>query len=190
MKKLKEPRGRVRFLSDDERDALLTACRKSDDYRLAPLVACAIYTGARRGELLRLKWSDIDSDRNVAVLHQTKNDQRRAIPLNAPAREALAGLAQRMDTPLIFAGPFDGEADTATFPRGPWERAVKRAKIKDLHFHDLRHTAASYLAMSGASLAEIAGVLGHKSLSMVARYAHLAEAHTVGIAEQMGEKFG
>jgi integrase len=72
--------------------------------------------------------------------------------------------------------------------RTPWETALKNAGIEDFRFHDLRHSAASYLAMNGASLAEIAEVLGHKTLQMVRRYAHLSEAHTTNVVASMNEK--
>ena len=71
--------------------------------------------------------------------------------------------------------------------RAAWAYAVKRAGITDFRFHDLRHSAASYLAMSGASLMEIAEVLGHKTLSMVKRYAHLSEAHTAKVVARMNQ---
>ena len=69
--------------------------------------------------------------------------------------------------------------------RDTWEHTVQKATIPDFRFHDLRHTFASYLAMNGASLLEIAEVLGHKTLTMVKRYAHLTEAHTRGVVERM-----
>ena len=69
-----------------------------------------------------------------------------------------------------------------------WENALKRAEIEDFRFHDLRHSAASYLAMNGASIAEIAEVLGHKTLQMVKRYAHLSEAHTAKVVQSMNER--
>ncbi len=72
--------------------------------------------------------------------------------------------------------------------RFPWERALKQAEIENFRFHDLRHSTASYLAMNGASLAEIADVLGHKTLQMVKRYAHLSEAHTANVVANMNEK--
>ena len=72
--------------------------------------------------------------------------------------------------------------------RSPWETALKKAEIEDFHFHDLRHSAASYLAMNGASLAEIAEVLGHKTLQMVKRYAHLSEGHTARVVASMNDK--
>jgi integrase len=85
---------------------------------------------------------------------------------------------------LVFPDP------TGTKPcsiREAWEYAVKRAEIADFRFHDLRHSAASYLAMSGASLAEIAELLGHKTLSMVKRYTHLSEAHTRNVVARMNQ---
>jgi integrase len=72
--------------------------------------------------------------------------------------------------------------------RTPWETAIKRAKVSDFRFHDLRHSAASYLAMNGASLAEIAEILGHKTLQMVKRYSHLSESHTSKVVAAMNEK--
>ena len=113
----KEPRGRVRFLSDEERDDLLAACRESKNPRLYPLVVLALSTGARRGELLSLRWGDLDWKRQVAVLLDTKNRERRALPITGHALEVLQGLAKvrRIDSDLIFANP----AGKATFPRKP-----------------------------------------------------------------------
>ena len=185
--KLKEPRGRVRFLSEDERPRLLEACRSSRDRRLYPLVLLALATGARRGELLRLKWQDIDLDRGIAVLHETKNDLRRSVPITGPASNALGelGRVRSMRSDLIFASS-DG---STVFPRWAWQEALKSAKVEGFRFHDLRHSAASYLAMSGATLAEIAAVLGHRTLSMVKRYSHLTEQHTSDVVARMNEKY-
>jgi integrase len=89
---------------------------------------------------------------------------------------------RRLDTPLVFPNPTGGKF--LRF-RETFDNAVVRAGIPAFRFHDLRHSAASYLAMSGASLAEIAEVLGHKTLAMVKRYAHLSEAHTRSVVERM-----
>jgi integrase len=89
---------------------------------------------------------------------------------------------RRMDTVLVFP---DATGKRPAGIREAWEYALKRANIADFRFHDLRHTFASYLAMNGASLLEIAEVLGHKTLAMVKRYAHLTEAHTRSVVEQM-----
>lgn len=187
--KPKEPRGRVRFLDDGERARLLTACRSSASPDLYPAVVLALSTGARAQEVLGLRWPQLDLGRRVATLHETKNGERRVLPLAGPALELLRerSKVRRLDTDLVFPGrrhpgkPLD--------LRAPFEVALKRADITDFRWHDLRHTAASYLAMNGATLAEIAEVLGHKTLAMVKRYAHLSEAHTASVVERMNARF-
>lgn len=183
--KLPEPRGRVRFLDDEERVRLLTACKQINSEHLHFLVVLALSTGARHGELINLRWRDVDLKRNVIVLHDTKNKERRVLPLAHQALEMMRERhqARTLLTELVFPSPYD--------PKRPWESqsswnaALGKADIKDFRFHDLRHSAASYLAMNGASLAEIAEVLGHKTLAMVKRYAHLSEAHTAKVVERM-----
>jgi len=183
--KLTESRGRVRFLSDEERKALLQACRESDEPLLYPLVVTAISTGARQGEFLSIRWSNVDFHMGLIRLENTKNNERRAIPLTGHALELFRDMAsvRRIDTDLVF--PFKGGRHGL---RSPWAKALKAAEIDDFHFHDLRHSAASYLAMNGATLAEIAEVLGHKTLQMVKRYAHLTEQHTSRVVERMNKK--
>jgi integrase len=182
--KSKEPRGRVRFLADDERERLLAACQTSRNKHLYAITVLALATGARRGELLNLRWSDVDVKRGTLTFHQTKNGERRAVPLTGYALDVLTQHAKRrrLDTPFVFPD------STGTRPVGireAFEWAVKRAEITNFRFHDCRHCAASYLAMNGASLAEIAEILGHKTLAMVKRYAHLSEAHTAGVVARM-----
>lgn len=187
VKKLPEPRGRVRCLSEDEAKRLLEACQESRDTRLYPLVVVALSTGARRGELLGLRWTDVDLDRGIAVAHHTKNNERRALPLSGQALEVLRdlGKVRRLDTDLVFAD----RRGRPSVPRKAWDKAIEAAEIEDFRFHDLRHTAASYLAMSGATLAEIAEVLGHKTLAMVKRYAHLTDQHTSEVVARMNRRF-
>jgi len=183
--KLKESRGRVRFLNDEERKVLLEACKESKEPLLYPLVVTAISTGARLGELLSIRWSDVDFQMNLIRLEDTKNNERRALPLAGRSLDLLTDLAsvRRIDTDLVF--PFKGGKQGM---RTPWEKAKKKAEIEDFRFHDLRHSAASYLAMNGATLAEIAEVLGHKTLQMVKRYAHLTEQHTSKVVARMNER--
>jgi len=184
VRKPKLPRGRVRFLSDEERTHLLTACRGSHNPYLYTVVVLALSTGARRGELLTLRWSDVDLKRKMLTFRETKNGETRSVPLAGNGFAVLAQHAKvrRLNTALVFPD------HTGTRPlgiRGAFDNAVERAGIADFHFHDLRHSFASYLAMNGASLLEIAEVLGHKTLNMVKRYAHLSEAHTRGVVERM-----
>ncbi len=185
--RLKEPQGRVRFLDDDERQRLLDACRESRNRYLYPAVVLSLSTGIRQGELLRLEWADIALDRGVIVLHETKSGDRRAVPLAGHALSVMQELSkvQRIDTPVVFPGRKSG---TSMNLRTSWDYALMRAGIENFRWHDLRHSTASYLAMNGASLAEIAEVLGHKTLQMVKRYAHLSDQHTAGVVASMNEK--
>lgn len=185
--KPKEPRGRVRFLSDEERGRLLEACRASDNPYLYPVVVLALSTGARKMEILSLRWQDVDFQRQVLTLHDTKNGERRVLPLQGHAWELVQHHAKvrRIDSPFVFPSRNGHKAFDI---RRAWEATLKQANILDFCFHDLRHSAASYLAMDGASLAEIAEILRHKTLAMVKRYAHLSEAHTAGVVARMNKK--
>jgi len=183
----KEPRGRVRFLSDEERETLLVTCKASNCAHLYPVVVLALSTGMRQGEIINLKWSDIDLKRGYIILEETKNDERRSVPLVGYAKELIKELSKvrKIETPLLFAS--DAKPQVPIDIRTPWHKALKASEIKDFRFHDLRHTAASYLAMNGASVAEIADILGHKTLQMVKRYAHLSEQHTSKVLESMNQ---
>ena len=187
--KPREPRGRVRFLSDEERVRLLESCKESSSPYLYPVVVLALSTGMRSGEIMGLTWDNVDLNRGRAILHETKNGERRAVALKGHALELLKelGKVRRIDSNLLFPA----KETKTTKPidlRKPWKVAVQKAELHDFRFHDLRHSAASYLAMNGASLAEIAEVLGHKTLQMVKRYAHLSEGHTARVVESMNQK--
>jgi integrase len=182
-----EPMGRVRYLSDEERARLLEACRASERKELYLIVLFGLTTGMRRGELLGLRWQDIDLERRVAVLHNTKNGDRRSVPIVPEVAELLRehGKVRRLDNERIFPG----EGKGPLWFDAEWYAALKTAQVKDFRFHDLRHTAASYLAMSGATVPELAAVLGHRTLQMVKRYAHLSDQHTGAVIERMTAKY-
>ena len=186
LSKPKEPRGRVRFLSEDERQRLLDSCQVSRNSSLYTIVVLALSTGARRGELLSLHWSDVDLKRGMLTFRKTKNGETRAVPVTGYALDVLAHhtKSRRHNTTLVFP---DRTGRRPAGIREAFEYAVKRAGITNFRFHDLRHSAASYLAMGGASLAEIAEVLGHKTLQMTKRYTHLTESHTRGVVEKMNQ---
>ncbi|KXW58919.1 putative prophage phiRv2 integrase [Ferrovum myxofaciens] len=195
MRKVKKPtesRGRVRFLSDDERAQLLKACKESNNPFLYPVVVLALSTGMRQGEIMGLTWDVVDLSKGRAILHETKNGERRAVALAGHALELLKelGKVRRIDSKYLFPakGITPQKPQKPMDLRAPWESALKKAEIHDFKFHDLRHSAASYLAMNGASLAEIAEVLGHKTLQMVKRYSHLSEGHTARVVASMNNK--
>lgn len=196
--KPKEPRGRVRFLSEAEKKALLDACKASKNPYLYPVVVLALATGMRQGEIMGLRWHDVDLERGVIILHETKNNERRRIPVTGFALDLLRKHhdQRNTETSLLFPGKrhmqrtTDG-AEPYYKPmdlRAPWEAALQKAGVENFLFHDLRHTAASYLAMNGASLAEIAEILGHKTLAMVKRYAHLSDSHITSVVASMNER--
>ena len=184
--KMKEPRGRIRFLSDEERGRLLEICRNNENPYLYILVVLALSTGARKMEILNLRWDDVDLNRGIITLHETKNGDRRILPLVSHALELMQKHAKTRSpkTDLVFPSH---NLEKPMDVRTPWENALKSAKIFNFRWHDLRHSAASYLAMNGASLAEIAEILGHKTLQMVKRYAHLSDAHTSKVVARMNQ---
>lgn len=184
IRKPPEPKGRVRFLSEDETKRLLETCKTSRNPYLYIVVVIALATGARKMEILSLQWSDADLTRGVLTFRHTKNGETRSVPLTGYALELLKQHDRRPNSPLVFP---DATGKKPLSVRDAFVNTVKQAGIEDFRFHDLRHSAASYLAMNGASLLEIAEVLGHKTLSMVKRYSHLSEGHTRSVVERMNQ---
>lgn len=188
--KSKENTGRVRFLSDEERVRLLEACRPHNDLYLA--VILALTTGARQAEIMTIRWGQIDFKRQIITLSKTKNGETRSIPLVGESFRILneRSKVRSLIEDRLFPPTTKSKKSEFLNLRAPWEDALKAAKITDFHWHDLRHTAASYLAMSGVSLVEIAKVLGHRTLAMVARYAHLSDEHIVTTGIKLATRLG
>lgn len=191
---------RVRFLSDEERKALLEACKISRYPHLRLIVILAISTGMRKMEILTLKWKNVELDRERIILEDTKNGDRRNVPVKGEALKLLKEHAKvrRIDTEFLFPGEKPSpQKECRAVPAAErhfditaaWNMARKKAKLVDFRFHDLRHTAASYLAMNGASTVAMADVLGHRQLSTVRRYAHLGDSYVADTVEKMNQKF-
>lgn len=172
IRRLPEPAGRVRYLDDDERERLLAACKKSKYPRMYALVLTAMLTGARLGELLSLKWVDMDLDEGTAALGRTKNGDRRTLVLLPQVVEALRPFVSSDRHRFVF-GAVATRYQTPASIDTAWDKAIARAAVKNFRFHDLRHCCASYLAQKGVPLNVIADVLGHRKLDMTRRYAHL-----------------
>lgn len=173
VKLLREANTRVRFLTDDEETRLLNACPLS----LRPLVIAALHTGFRRGELLSLRWCDIDFENGLVTVEAsyTKNGERRSVPMSRTLCAVLEGLRQqRSECEHVFRTRRGGRYVSAgtTF-----KAAVKRAGLSNFHFHDLRHTFASRLVMGGQDIRTVQELLGHKSITMTLRYSHLSPIH-------------
>lgn len=177
------PQGRIRFLDETEKNRLLEVCRKSSSTCLFPIVVLALSTGMRKAEILTLTWDDIDLNRGSIHLQTTKNGDRRIIPLVGLPLELLKKIKSARQTKLVF--PSLKDPNTSIDIRSAWESALQKAQITNFKFHDLRHTAASYLAMNQASLLEIGALLGHKTVQMTKRYAHLSDNHICKTAESL-----
>ena len=184
-----EAKGRERYLTHEEITRLFEACTLSRSRYLYAIVLFALTTGARRGEILHLKWKDLDLVSSVAIFRHTKNGESRAVGLSPTLIKCLMKEAGRCIVASQYVFPsMDGQSPADI--EGAWDQAVLRANLKNLRFHDLRHTAASYLAMSGATTLEIAAVLGHKTLAMVKRYSHLSTSATSQALRKMNESIG
>lgn len=170
------PRGRVRFLDDEERARLLEACKASTNPFLYPVVTLALATGMRQGEMMNLSWDDVDFKKEKITLYETKNGDIRVVPLTGHVHAVLKALhgKRSQDTNLVFPGSKPNKPIDLRFP---WEQVIKKANITNFRFHDLRHCCASYLLMNKVPLPVIAEILGHKTYQMVKRYAHLSEDH-------------
>ncbi len=174
---------RVRFLSDEERTALLRACQVSRNPHLHAMVLLALSTGARKNQLRFLRWRDVDFVRAVIRVGSQKKAPRRTIPLSGPVLQLLQKRSADQPPEAWVFARHDGARPLLI--DAAFRSACKRAKIADFTFHDLRHSCASYLAMSGASLRDIMEVLGHTSPAMTAKYTHLTEGHTAGVLGRM-----
>ena len=165
---------KTRFLSDDERERLLQACKASTWPRLYALVLMALTTGARKGELMGLTWAAVDFERGEASLARTKNGSARVLPIVQAVAAELQRFKGKPDE-LVFGSP---RCETRGYTFEPrFAEALRAARIRDFTFHSLRHSCASMLARNGATLLEIADVLGHRQLQMTKRYSHLATSH-------------
>lgn len=183
------PRGRTRFLSEEEITRLFQACAQSKNKHLPAIITLAIHTGMRKGEILGLRWERVELDKDLGFnahirLYDTKNGEARGVPLN---QAALAALTVLEPDPVKRQGSVFKRKNGEDWGqiRTAFENAVILAGLPDFRFHDLRHTAASHMVMRGRPLKEVQEVLGHKSFSMTLRYAHLSPKHLRSAVESL-----
>jgi integrase len=176
----KAPAGRVRYLQPTELKALLEGCRDG----LREIVALAVSTGMRRGEILSLRHLDVDLSNRRILLPQTKNGDSRVVYLNEMAALVLESLPSGEASDLMFPDWTPGQASEA------FRRVCIRLKIEDFRFHDLRHTAASWMRMRGADMHTVATLLGHKDLASAKRYQHLSPDFLADAVGKLDAVFG
>jgi integrase len=183
-----EGRGRNRYLDDiagpdgtSELSRLLEACRESSSEYLYEAVLLSLHTGGRRNEIMQLRWEDVD-EKTVRLSGQKTQRPRRI----AVSEALLKQLRRRSGAARALVFPSQKDENKPANLEAAWQGALKRAGIEGFRWHDLRHTAASYLAMEGASPVEIAAVLGHAGLQLVTRYSHLSDDHVAQVATRIG----
>ena len=167
-----EAQPRTRFLSRDEYRRLLSCCGP----RLRPLVEMAVETGMRLEELLSLRWEQLDLERREVRLVLTKSNRPRVVPLSDRGVAVLAARGGPLGScPHVFIN--ETTRDRYRTIRRAFRTACRRAGLENVRFHDLRHTFASWAVQSGGDLYGISRILGHTTLQMTTRYAHLSTQH-------------
>ncbi len=186
VEKIKEPPGRIRWLTLEEVKRLLAQCRA---LYLKVIVMIALHTGMRKGEILALRKEHVDLDNEIITIEETrstgstgtpKSGKRRHAPVNRTLLPVLREWIEFCKEDRLFA--YDDV-------KKGFNAAVKRAGITDFTFHDLRHTFASHMVMSGVDLATVSKLLGHSSYNMTMKYSHLSPDHQRLAVEKISELF-
>ncbi len=180
VKLLKENNARVRFLTAEEEERLLAELEPEDH----GIVLVAIHTGLRQAEQFHLRWDCVDFANRVLTVPRSKSGDARRVPMNDLVLETLRVLPSRLKSAWVFpSGTGETPLDARNFYNRIFVPALERANIIDFHWHDLRHTFGSRLAMAGVDLVTIQQLMGHKTLEMTLRYAHLAPEHKAAAVE-------
>lgn len=192
VRKEQESNGRRRILTQDEEQRLYTACEASSWPMMRLFLRVCLTTGARKSEVLRLRWQDVDKARSVAWLHNTKNGDSRAMPLVSDVKASLedASKVRPLKSDYVFYDP--RHPDRPKEIAEVWKAVRKRAglwqdrddPLDQVVLHTTRHTTATKLVRSEKNLAKVQAVTGHKTLAMLSRYTHLDTDDAVDLAER------
>jgi integrase len=187
-KMLPERKGRTRFLSVGEAGRLLDACSS----HLYPIVLCALETGMRRGEILSLRWEDVDLEHRILYVGETKTGIPRHVPISSRLANTLLSRARNGASEYLFAGKrgMGGHGKPFHDVRTSFKNACRRAGVAGFRFHDLRHTAASHMVMAGVPVKVVGEILGHTTVSMTERYSHLLPEHKLRAVEMLPDWTG
>lgn len=184
--RVKYNNARERYLTSEEAERLRLACECSSNPQLKNIVGLLLLTGARKSELLNAEWQHIDLERRSWKLPMTKNGKGRHVPLSQPAIDIIKQLPKFAGCPYLLPNPKTLKP-YSDIKRG-WMVARKLAGLEDVHLHDLRHTAASWLIAGGVELYTVGKILGHSSIASTQRYAHLANEQLMAAAEAGASK--
>mgnify|MGYP001594153268 CR=1 FL=1 len=186
VKFLKEPKEKDRILMEEEEVRLLEAVRTGHKSKhLEAIIVTALNTGMRKGEILNLKWSNVDLKNRVITVEKTKNDEIRKIPMNQKLTDTLEGGKKVSKGEYVFSENGKPYRDVKT----GWWTALENAKIENFTFHGLRHTFGSRLGMAGVDIRTIRELMGHKDIKMTMRHSHPTPEHKKRAVEVLdGEK--
>jgi len=176
---LRENNARTRYLSLEECQRLIASCMAP---HIRAMVSVALHSGMRLGEILNLRWYDLDFSSGFILVRDSKNGESRHVPMDATLFALFRAYPHRLGTDLVFSSPAGGHIVDV---RTGFLNSCKRAGLIDLHFHDLRHTFASQFVMSGGDLYILKEILGHKSITMTQRYAHLSPTYKIKAIDRM-----
>ena len=182
VKFLKEDNKRLKFLDVNECQRLISCCSK----HLKPIVITALNTGMRRGEILSLKWEQVDLRHGYISLVDTKSGEGREISINKTLQELFEQMPHSIESIYVFT---DENGNPYKGVKRSYNTALRNAEIYGATFHTLRHTFASHLVMAGVDLPSVQELLGHKSLNMTLRYSHLAPEHKTRAVKKLDEVF-
>jgi integrase len=170
VKLFKENNARLRYLEKSEIKKLLD----NAPTHLKPILVVALFTGMRKSEILNLQWKDINFEQGIIYLLQTKNGERREVLINDTVKKALIAVPKHPESPYVFC---HDSGKSYCNVRKSFDTLLRKCGIIDFRFHDLRHTFASQLVMSGVDLKTVQELMGHKSIEMTLRYSHLSPDH-------------
>jgi len=176
---LPENNARLRYLSREECDRLVVSCLAP---HLRAIVTVALHTGMRSGEIRNLQWNDLDFDSGFIIIRDSKNGEPRHVPMDSTVVDLFRNYARTPGSDFVFTNAAGGRLG---WLQHGFRKALARAGLHDLHFHDLRHTFASQWMMAGGELYAIKDILGHKTIAMTQRYAHLSPAYKRAMVDRM-----
>ena len=176
---------RIRFLTDEEEEAL--EAKFPEKYW--PWLEVALHTGMRRGEQFNLRWQDVNFQTRTLTIPRSKHGEVRHIPMNDRVIEILRNLPSRLNSPYVFASSTGKTSmDPNNFVHRVFIPALSEAKIDDFRWHDLRHTFASRLVMDGTDIRTVQELMGHKTITMTMKYAHLSPGHKMEAVQRLARK--
>ncbi len=183
----KENNARVRFLTDEEEQRLREAIGEAE----WPMVEVAMHTGLRQAEQFQLRWEHVDFTTGIITIPRSKHGETRRVPMNDTVRELLRTRTSRLKSEYVFpCGTGDTPIDACNYMRRVFVPGLNTAAIENFHWHDLRHTFASRLVMKGVDLRTVQELMGHKTITMTLRYAHLSPAHQLDAVQKLNRQTG